>query len=138
MTVIDIRFEAHDFAVAPRKLERVALEPAGATPGVRVEDGEVIFTTRDWYEVLLTVKWDSDNRDGHRFVHTAIPDSHPLHSEAIEANVLADLSGGRQLLRGNTIFDPDSPVTSLAVEVWQDSSTPIAIREVSITLRRLG
>ena len=39
-----------------------------------------------------------------RFSHTKIPGQEPLHSEAIDAGVLAAISDGRQLLRGNTRF----------------------------------
>jgi hypothetical protein len=134
----EIRLEKYDLRIPPCTLERVSLEVVGDSRTIRVENGEVCFTARGWYEILLTVAWDGTNRDGHRFAHTAIPDSHPLHSEAIEARVLADLSAGRQLLRGNTIFDPNTTISSFALEVWQDSSTPVAISEASICLRRLG
>ena len=70
--------------------------------------------------VLLSVAWDPSAVDGTRFSHTRIPDQEPLHSEAISAGVLAQLSDGRQLLRGNTLFGPDR-TTSLVIEVWQDS-----------------
>src|SRR3954463_16508901 len=131
----EIRLEAQGLMVPPRQLFRVPLRPNGPAPGVRIEDGEVIFIAAGWYEVLLAVEWSPENRDGHRFSHTAIPDSHPLHSEAIEADVLADLSDGRQLLRGNTIFDPDTTIRSLALEVWQGSSATVTIKHASIALR---
>jgi hypothetical protein len=41
--------------------------------------------------VLLTVAWDEVGI-GHRFAHTAIPDSHPLHSEAINYLEAAPMS----------------------------------------------
>jgi hypothetical protein len=135
---VETRLQAHGLTVPRTVLYRVALTPVEETSVVRVEQGEVVFNERGWYEVLLTVSWDPSNREGHRFAHTSIPDSHPLHSEAIEAAVLSDLSGGRQLLRGNTIFDPDSAISSLALEVWHDASEPIAIEVASIGLRRLG
>ena len=133
----EIRFETADLVVAALNLQRVPLKPVGSSPGVRLEDAEIVFTAPGWYEVLLTVKWDPANREGRRFAHTAIPDSHPLHSEAIEADVLADLSNGCQLLRGNTFFDPESSVRSLALEVWQDSPGPTAVTKASIVLRPL-
>jgi hypothetical protein len=76
-------------------------------------------------------------RAGHRFSHTAIPDSHPLQSEAIDALVLAALSDGKQLLRGNTIFEPDSGVNSIALEVWQDSGDTLEITNASLEIRPL-
>jgi hypothetical protein len=138
MQTHEARLQARGLLIPSNELFRVPLIPAGDTPMVSVERGEVIFRERGWYEVLLTVSWDATNRGGHRFSHTSIPDSHPLHSEAIEAGVLADLSDGRQLLRGNTVFDPDSVISSLALEVWQDTPEPIAVSEASIELRRLG
>src|SRR4051794_38964206 len=108
MESVETRLQARGLLVPPRHLFRVPLVPAKSTHIVRLERGEVIFNERGWFEVLLTVSWDNANREGHRFSHTAVPDSHPLHSEAIEAGVLSDLSSGRQLLRGNTMFDPDS------------------------------
>src|SRR3954471_17899252 len=78
-------------------------EPTG---DVEVTGGRLVFQRRGWYEVLLTVSWDTTDATGHRFAHTAIPDHHPLHSEAIEASVLQSLSDGRQLLRGNSVFEP--------------------------------
>src|SRR4051812_32029032 len=87
--------------VPARKLTRVNLASSGESSVIRVVDDTLKFKVAGWFEVLLTVQWDSTNRDGRRFSHTAIPDSHPLHSEAIEADVLAELSDGRQLLRGN-------------------------------------
>jgi hypothetical protein len=85
--------------------------------------------------VLLTVEWDEQNNAGHRFVHTSIPDKHPLHSEAIEASVLNRISNGTQLLRGNTVFGPDHTDT-INLEVWQDSGDEIAIADASLEIRR--
>jgi len=140
MTDLDegVRFKTTGtFAVPPRELFRVRLAGSDPSGDSKLQDSEIEFTSAGWFEILLTVQWDSNDRMGRRFAHTAIPDSHPLHSEAIEADVLADLSDGRQLLRGNTIFDPSSPVRSLALEVWQDSPTPTTIIEASIEIRRL-
>jgi hypothetical protein len=131
----EVRFEASDVEIAPRTLTRIPLQAVSAILGIALDDGEVRFMQRGWYEVLLTVEWTTHDREGHRFAHTAIPDSHPLHSEAIEADLLADLSGGRQLLRGNTIFDPNTPIRSLALEVWHGSSKRVGITHASIALR---
>jgi hypothetical protein len=76
--------------------------------------------------VLLRVDWDPANIDGTRFTHTKIPDQEPLHSEAINAAVLARISDGRQLLRGNSLFGPDR-TTCLVLEVWRDSGGPLSI-----------
>src|SRR5205085_12340600 len=103
--------------VAAHKLTRMALTASMDSSAVKVVDDTLEFVTPGWYEVLLTVQWDPTNRDGRRFAHTAIPDSHPLHSEAIEADALAELSDRRQLLRGNTWFDPESSGQSLALVV---------------------
>ncbi|HEY2812509.1 MAG TPA: hypothetical protein VGJ03_03485 [Acidimicrobiales bacterium] len=73
-----------------------------------------------WYEVLLCVHWDETDQAGTRFAHTRIPDQEPLHSEAIDASVLARISQGQQLLRGNSLFGPDR-TTGLVLEVWHDS-----------------
>lgn len=101
------------------------------------DDGAIHFAIDGWFEVLLTVAWDPGIDTGHRFAHTAIPDSHPLHSEAIEARVLCALSEGRQLLRGSTRFDPRSPVRSIALEVWQDSGQPVAVDDATLAVRQL-
>jgi hypothetical protein len=123
--------------VAPVILTRLSLIATTGDIGIQVCEQALVFDSAGWFEVLLTVEWDSANRQGRRFAHTAIPDSHPLHSEAIEADVLADLSDGRQLLRGNTFFDPSSSVRSLALEVWQDSPDPVTIKNASLTIRPL-
>jgi len=85
---------------------------------------------------LLTVDWGSTNRFGTRFSHTAIPDGHPLHSEAIDAGVLVDLSDGKQLLRGNTMFGPKG-VDRIQLEVWQDSGTSLDVENASLEIRPL-
>ena len=100
------------------------------------EEGVVTFSVVGWFEVLLTVEWDSANRSGRRFSHTAIPDRHPLHSEAIEADVLIEISGGKQLLRGNTLFGPKG-VHRIQLEVWQDSGAPVDIENASLEIRPL-
>jgi len=108
-----------------------------APPWLEVTDRSIRFVARRWCEVLLTVVWDPSNTDGTRFCHTTIPDHHPLHSEAVAADVLARISNGRQLLRGNTIFNPGGP-EALALEVWQDSGRPVTIKEARLELRSLS
>ncbi len=126
-----------DVEVRPGILKPIYLEPAGQLPDWLSVDGQRIeFTIRGWYEVLLTVEWDPANTDGTRFAHTAIPDHHPLHSEAIDATVLGSISAGRQLLRGNTIFDPDGP-NRLSLEVWHDAPDAIAVGAAALDIRIL-
>jgi hypothetical protein len=123
--------------VPNRKMTPLRLEPTDArVQGIDAEGGGVRFSVAGWYEVLLTVPWDRDNREGHRFAHTVIADEHPLHSEAIEAVVLADLSGGRKLLRGNSVFGPKA-VDWIELEVWQDSGVPVRVEGASIEVRPL-
>lgn len=123
--------------VKPQQMTALALTPAQALPDwLRVDLDEIRFTTEGWFEVLMTVGWDPTNVDGTRFSHTSIPDHHPLHSEAIDATVLADVSDGRQLLRGNSLFSPDGP-SGLALEVWHDSAVSIEIGAASLRIRRL-
>jgi hypothetical protein len=83
------------------------------------------------------VEWGSANRLGRRFSHTAIPDRHPLHSEAIEADVLVEISGGMQLLRGNSWFGPTG-VDRIQLEVWQDSGGPVDLDTASLEIRPLA
>jgi hypothetical protein len=119
-------------------LTRLPLRPVGEQVGGVERDGDCIaFRVAGWFEVLLTVEWDPGVRAGHRFAHTAIPDSHPLHSEAIDAGVLAALSGARQLLRGNAIFEPDGSLGSIALEVWQDSGDAVQVHHASLDIRVL-
>ncbi|TMM14633.1 MAG: hypothetical protein E6G01_12350 [Actinobacteria bacterium] len=111
-------------------------------PEPRTEDVDyvgdlVVFRSEGWYEILLEVDWDPENRQGTRFSHTAIPGEQPLHSEAVSAAVLADISEGKQLLRGNTLFGPER-TASLALEVWQDSGDVVEVRAAAITARVLA
>ena len=103
---------------------------------VRVAKEGVVFDTDGWYEVLLRVDWDSTIAAGTRFSHTKIPGQEPLHSEAINALVLAQLSQGRQLLRGNSLFGPDR-TTSLVLEVWQDSGELVKVSYAELVVREL-
>jgi hypothetical protein len=94
--------------VTPRRMTAVRLSLDGPPLKGVVSSGPGIrFETIGWYEVLLAVQWDPHDETGTRFAHTRIPGQEPLHSEAINAAVLLSLSGGRQLLRGNTIFGLD-------------------------------
>lgn len=101
-----------------------------------LQDGEVSFVTDGWFEVLLAVQWDAANRSGERFSNTAIPNRHPLHSEAISASVLADVSEGKQLLRGNTVFGPEG-ADRLRLQVWQNSGVPVEVKNASLGVRPL-
>jgi hypothetical protein len=99
------------------ELTSVALVQQHASPHVKYHGADgIIFISEGWYEVLLRVDWDPVDRSGTRFAHTKIPGQEPLHSEAINASVLARISDGRQLLRGNSLFGPDR-TTSLVLEV---------------------
>ena len=123
--------------VPSRTLTALRLAPTNdCIPGVETHEGGVSFKGTGWFEVLLTVDWGSTNRFGTRFSHTAIPDGHPLHSEAIDAGVLVDLSDGKQLLRGNTMFGPKG-VDRIQLEVWQDSGTSLDVENASLEIRPL-
>jgi hypothetical protein len=123
--------------VPSRSLTPLRLAPTNdRIPGVETHEGGVSFKGTGWFEVLLTVDWGSTNRFGTRFSHTAIPDGHPLHSEAIDAGVLVDLSDGKQLLRGNTMFGPKG-VDRIQLEVWQDSGTSLDVETASLEIRPL-
>jgi hypothetical protein len=101
-------------------------------------DGDALrFLRRGWYEVLLTVEWSPSNRTGTRFSHTAIPDHHPLHSEAIDAAILVALSDGQQLLRGDTIFEPDDGTDKIQLEVFQDAGAPVEVQYAALQLREM-
>jgi hypothetical protein len=132
------RFVLREIVCVPdRQLTRLPLEPTDAhVAGIVAENGGIEFGVAGWYEALLTVDWGSSNRYGTRFSHTAIPDEHPLHSEAIEAGVLVDLSAGKQRLRGNSMFGPPG-VDRIDLEVWQDSGLPIDVRDASLEIRPL-
>src|SRR3954462_12910826 len=108
-------------------LTRLVLEADEPSRHVHYElDRGIVFDSRGWYEVLLRVDWDPRDTTGTRFAHTKIPDNEPLHSEAIDADVLARISQGRQLLRGNSLFGPDR-TTSLKLEVWHDSERSVEV-----------
>lgn len=110
---------------------------AAATDDVLYRDGAIVFRTEGWYEALVEVDWDPRERRGSRFIHTAVPGQQPLHSEAINAGVLADISNGKQLLRGNTLFGPHH-TPRLALEVWQDSGGSVELKGAALTIRELA
>ena len=133
----EIRFAtARPVGIANRQLTPVDLESPDGTPHVHLGRDGVVFDTDGWYEVLLRVDWDTAKTVGTRFSHTKIPGQEPLHSEAINALVLAQLSQGRQLLRGNSLFGPDR-TTSLVLEVWQDSGEVIEVSYAELVVREL-
>ena len=119
------------------ELTTIVLVQERANPHVSYHNGDgVIFMSDGWYEVLLRVDWDPADTSGTRFAHTRIPGQEPLHSEAIDASVLARISEGRQLLRGNSLFGPDR-TTSLVLEVWHDSDQPVRITYAELVVREL-
>jgi hypothetical protein len=119
-------------------MTRLALEAVGRrSDDLKCTGDAVHFLERGWFEVLLTVAWDPEATEGTRFSHTNIPDVHPLHSEAINAEALAKISNGRQLLRGNTVFDPDGP-SEIFLEVWHDADAPVQIKHAELAVRPLG
>lgn len=123
-------------SVPPGAMTTMTLEQQDASPHVHSTDKGIEFDTHGWYEVLLRVDWDPDVTDGTRFAHTKIPDQEPLHSEAINADVLARISEGRQLLRGNSLFGPDR-TTCLLLEVWHDATDPVTVKYAEIVVREL-
>ena len=135
----DVVFRAKGpVSVPDRVLTPVGLtSPPERSPHVEHGQDGIAFRTDGWYEVLLRVEWDPANRDGTRFSHTKIPGQEPLHSEAISAAVLIELNGGRQLLRGNSLFGPDR-TTGLVLEVWQDSGTTVALAYAELVVRELA
>src|SRR5882724_533167 len=95
-------------SIPTNALTAVELSPApGASGHVTSTGNGIVFRTEGWYEVLMAVQWNPDDTKGTRFSHTKIPGQEPLHSEAIDAGVLAQISQGRQLLRADTLFGPD-------------------------------
>jgi hypothetical protein len=119
------------------ELTKMALEQQDRSPHVHYRAGDgIAFDTEGWYEVLLRVDWDADDVTGTRFAHTKIPDQEPLHSEAINASVLARISQGRQLLRGNSLFGPDR-TTTLVLEVWHDSDEVVEVAYAELVVREL-
>ena len=126
---------AGEMEVPPSRMTPVPLEGEGSRH-VKWADDAVTFRTVGWYEVLMEVAWDPDSRVGTRFSHTMVPDQEPLHSEAIAADVLVELNGGKQRLRGNAIFGLDA-TRRLVLEVWQDSGEPVRLRSAEIRVREL-
>ena len=124
--------------VRPRTLTSIRLRLLSpTTPHVSSSsDDGVRFCTRGWYEVLLKVEWDRGDVEGTRFSHTKVPDQEPLHSEAINAAVLHQISEGRQLLRGNAIFGPDA-APEVVLEVWHDSPHTTTVGYAELLIREL-
>jgi hypothetical protein len=122
---------------ADRLTPLVLGEPARPHQGVHVRDGGVHFDVEGWFEVLLRVAWSSAVTRGTRFSHTRIPDQEPLHSEAIDGDVLHRISGGEQRLRGNSLFGPDR-TTCLVLEVWHDAPERVEVREAELIVRELA
>ena len=128
----------HPTQVPPRRMKALRLSLDGPPLKGVVSSGQGVgFETEGWYEVLLAVEWDPHDTEGTRFSHTRIPGQEPLHSEAINADVLVQLSQGRQLLRGNTIFGLDH-TREIVLEVWHDSPRPVTVRSGELRIRRLG
>lgn len=124
--------------IDPRQLTPIELAgPEPPTPHLQLNGTTIQFASGGWYEVLLRVDWDPSITAGTRFSHTKIPDQEPLHSEAIDAAVLAQISEGRQLLRGNSLFGPDR-TTGLILEVWHDAAEPVAVRYAELVVRELA
>ncbi|HEV8624562.1 MAG TPA: hypothetical protein VG034_08900 [Acidimicrobiia bacterium] len=128
----------HPILVPPRRMEVLHLSLQGPPLKGVVSSGPGIrFETVGWYEVLLAVAWDPHDTEGTRFSHTRIPGQEPLHSEAINADVLVQLSGGRQLLRANTIFGLDH-TGEIVLEVWHDSPRPVEVTSGELRVRQLS
>ena len=128
---------ARPVLVPPRRMTALPLALEGPPLKDVVSSGDgVRFETVGWYEVLMAVVWDPHDTEGTRFSHTRIPGQEPLHSEAINAAVLVQLSGGRQLLRGNTIFGLDH-TQEIVLEVWHDSPRPVGVQSGQLRIREL-
>lgn len=128
-------FNAFDIEVPTSTMTPISLE--GMAPGIESSSEGLQFVDDAHLEVLLTVEWDPNVTPGRRFAHTRLgPDEHPLHSELIEAEALIGLSGGRQLLRGNTHVGPGR-VEKMTLEVWQDSDAPVRVRRAALVLHSL-
>src|SRR3954463_15860101 len=118
-------------------LTRLVLEADEPSRHVHYElDRGIVFDSRGWYEVLLRVDWDPRDTTVTRFAHTKIPDNEPLHSEAINADVLSRISNGRQLLRGNSMFGLDHTISAV-LEVWHDASNPVDVTYAELVVREL-
>ena len=132
-----VRFSIDGTVSIPSE-QLVPIDLSSTEPSPHVHKGKegIEFGTHGWYEVLLRVDWDPAATSGTRFSHTKIPDQEPLHSEAIDAAVLARISEGRQLLRGNSLFGPNR-TTCLTLEVWQDSGSAVDVTCAELVVREL-
>jgi hypothetical protein len=133
----EVSFRSASLVIPPKTLHKVPLRSTTDDSRYAARDDGIAFCQRGWFEILLAVSWDPTNTEGTRFSHTAITDQHPLHSEAINAGVLVQLSDGKQLLRGNTIFEPGR-IDHVTLEVWHDASAPVEIIEASLDVRDLN
>jgi hypothetical protein len=124
--------------VGPRLLTPMPLAPLSPPTEhvVPSGDGGVRFRTLGWYEVLLKVEWDTRDAEGTRFSHTRVPGQEPVHSEAISAAVLHEISKGRQLLRGNGLFGPGA-AEEVGLEVWQDGRHETTVHHAELVIREL-
>jgi hypothetical protein len=115
-------FELHDpVLIQPNTLTALSINSGHDTIRVNV---------RAWYDVWMMVQWDESATNGTRFAHTKFLNGNPpLHSEAINADVLSKISGGKQILRGNTIISPED---EFSLEVWHDSEYPVEIKNAYV------
>ena len=137
-SVVEGVFETSGPVLVPdHRMTPVPLEVrSGHAAGVSA-DGDVLrFGTIGWFEVLLEVDWSTTSTAGTRFAHSKIPGQQPLHSEAIDAAVLSEISGGKQLLRGNTIFGHDH-TNELILELWQNSGEALTVTSAKLVVREL-
>jgi hypothetical protein len=136
--IVEHRFGLNErVELQPRTMTRLDLVPTGdGQDEIVVRSGSLCFQRVGWYEVLLRVDWDPAVTAGTRFSHSKIPGQQPLHSEAIDAAVLAQISNGQQLLRGNTVFGHDH-TSELVLECWHDAPTAVAITQAELTVREL-
>jgi hypothetical protein len=136
--IVEHRFQlAEALRLDPKTMTALSLVSVGPTPeDIAIRNGHLCFQRIGWYEVLLRVAWDPAVTTGTRFSHSKIPGQQPLHSEAIDAAVLTEISNGEQLLRGNTVFGHDH-TSELVLECWHDAPTAVAITEADLTVREL-
>jgi hypothetical protein len=128
---------AEQTSIPDRTLTALRLSgPSDPSSPVGAGELGIEFRVEGWYEVLLRVDWDPTSTAGTRFSHTKIPGQEPLHSEAINALVLSQISQGRQLLRGNSLFGPER-TSSLVLEVWQDSGSALDVIYAELVVRVL-
>lgn len=135
----EFRYRTGHNLIQPHKMTKLFLNGPYSESHRATIDGDLLFYGEPrWLEVLLTVKWaETEILNGTRFSHSKVPGSHPLHSEAINAQVLKELSDSTQLLRGNGLFG-EGQIELMQLEVWHDDEFPIVISEASLTVRELN